>query len=412
MPINRLNDRAVANLKPTPKEKKYFDGEGLYIAVKPNGKKVWRMSYRFNGIARTYSIGEYPIVSLKDARDKRTAAKVQIENGVDPSKQKKLGAEFVSPKNSLSVIAKEWYEKHKSNWKPSHGESVFRRLESNVLAYLGNRPIGDIKPLELLQVLRKIEDRGAVEHAHRMTQVCSAVFRYAVATGRAEGDITRDLRGAIPPRKPVHYPTITDPEKVGGLMRAIDGYEGSIVVAAALRMAPRVFVRPGELRWAVWSEFKMEKGEWRIPAERMKMKEQHIVPLSRQVLDILEKLQKVTGDGEFLFPGLRKKEQPISDAAVNAALRRLGYEQEEFTGHSFRSMASTLLNELGWNRDAIERQLAHAERNKVRGAYNFAEFLPERRRMIQAWADYLDELKAKGDNIPMVHERFGPQKAG
>lgn len=412
MAINKLNDRLVYNLKPAEKERKYFDGGGLYVAVKPNGKKVWRMSYRFKGIARTYSIGEYPIVTLKEARAKSIEAKRTIAGGVDPSKQKKMAEEMVSVKNSLRLVSEEWYEKYKGSWSPDHAKDIWARLDKNILVHLGNRPIGDIKPLELLQVLRKIEARGALEQAHRVLQICGTVFRYAVATGKAEGDITRDLRGAIPPKKTRHFPTITDPEKVGALMRAIDGYEGSIVVAAALRMAPRVFVRPGELRWAQWSEFKVEKGEWRIPAERMKMGEQHIVPLSKQVLAILEDLREWTGSEKFLFPGLRKKEHPISDAAVNAALRRLGYEKEEFTGHGFRSMASTLLNELGWNRDAIERQLAHAERNSIRAAYNFAEFLPERRRMMQSWSDYLDELKTNGDKLADVHELYGPQKAG
>ena len=411
MAINTLSDRFVVSLKPEAKERKYFDGGGLYIAVKPNGKKFWRMSYRINGVARTLSIGEYPVVMLKDAREKRTEAKRLLESGVDPSKQKKVAHEAVNTQNSLRAVSEEWFEKFKGGWKPDHAKDTWARLEKNVLDYVGNRPIGDIKPLELLEVLRKIEARGALEQAHRVMQICGAVYRYAVATGKAEGDITRDLRGAIPPKKTKHFPTITDPEKVGALMRAIDGYDGSFVVASALRMAPRVFVRPGELRWAVWSEFNLEKAEWRIPADRMKMDEQHIVPLSAQVCTILENLQAVTGDGKFLFPGLRKKEQPISDAAVNAALRRLGYEQEELTGHGFRSMASTLLNELGWNRDAIERQLAHAERNSIRAAYNFAEFLPERRRMMQAWADYLEELKTNGDRIALVHERYGPQQA-
>lgn len=348
---------------------------------------------------------------MKEARDKRTAAKVQIENSVDPSKEKKMASEIVSVKNSLKIIAEEWYEKYKPGWTPSHAKDIWERLDKNIIAHLGNRSIGSIKPLELLEILRKIEARGALEQTHRVMQICGSVFRYAVATGKAEGDITRDLRGALAPKKVKHFPTITNPDKVGELIRAIDSYEGSAIVAAALRLAPRVFVRPGELRWAVWSEFKFEKAEWRIPAERMKMKEQHIVPLSTQAIAILEQLRKITGDCTFLFPGLRKREHPISDAAVNAALRRLGYAQDEFTGHSFRSMASTLLNELGWNRDAIERQLAHAERNHIRAAYNFAEFLPERRRMMQCWADYLEELKTKGDNIPLVHERYGPQKA-
>lgn len=412
MAMNTLNDRAILNLKPEAKEKKYFDGGGLYIAVKPNGKKVWRMAYRFQGTVKTYSIGEYPIVTLKEAREKRTEAKKLLEAGVDPSKQKKAAQEARSPKNSLRLVAEEWYGEFEKTWRPDHARDIWARLDKNVLAYLGSRPIGAIKPLELLQVIKKISARGALEQAHRVIQICSNVYRYAVANGKAEGDITRDLRGAIPSPQKRNFPTITDPAKVGALMRAIDGYEGSFVVAAALRLAPRVFVRPGELRWAVWGEFNFAKAEWRIPAERMKMDEQHIVPLSRQAVAILEKLRTVTGGDPFLFPGLRKKEQPISDAAVNAALRRLGYGKEEFTGHAFRSMASTLLNELGWNRDAIERQLAHGERNKIRGAYNFAEFLPERRRMMQVWSDYLDELKTNGDKLANVHEIYGPQNAG
>ncbi len=412
MGINSLNDRMIINFKSEAKEKKHFDGGGLYLAVKPNGSKIWRMAYRFEGVARTYTIGEYPIVTLREARDKRNEAKILLANGIDPSKEKQVASGKINVNDSLRLIAEEWYGKFKEGWKPDHAKDIWSRLDKNVLKYLGDRPIGRIKPLELLDVLRKVEDRGALEQAHRVMQICSAVFRYAVAIGKAEGDITRDLRGAIPTKKVRHFPTITDPDKVGELMRAIDGYEGSVIVAAALRMAPRVFVRPGELRWARWTEFSIESAEWRIPAERMKMGEQHIVPLSRQVIAILDELREFTGQDKYLFPGLRKKEHPISDAAINAALRRLGYDKEEFTGHGFRSMASTLLNELGWNRDAIERQLAHAERNKIRGAYNFAEFLPERRRMMQAWADYLDELKVNGNKAAAMYERYGPQQAG
>ena len=271
---------------------------------------------------------------------------------------------------------------------------IFRRLERNIFPNLGGRPIADITSRELLGVLRKVESRGAIETAHRTKQNCSQVFRYAVATGRAERDPTIELRGALTPSRERHHPSITDPKGIGGLLRAIDGYDGSLVTKCALRLAPLTFVRPGELRRAEWAEFNLDKAEWRIPPERMKMRELHIVPLSAQAVDAVKELQPLTGRGKYVFPGARTNGRPMSENTVNTALRRLGYSKDQMTGHGFRSMASTHLNEHGWHRDAIERQLAHAERDGVRAAYNFAEHLPERRRMMQAWADYLDALKA------------------
>jgi integrase len=251
----------------------------------------------------------------------------------------------------------------------------------------------DITPYVLLTTLRRIESRGALETAHRALQNCSQVFRYAVATGRAERDPSGDLRGALPPAKGRHHASITDPIAIGELMRLLEGYQGSFVTKCALQLAPLLFVRPGELRRAEWSEINLEKAEWRIPGEKMKMGAVHIVPLSVQAVQILRELKALTGDRKYVFPGVRTPTRPMSENTVNAALRRLGYAKEELTGHGFRSMASTLLNEHGWNRDAIERQLAHAERDSVRAAYNYAEHLVERRKMMQEWADYLDSLK-------------------
>ena len=244
-------------------------------------------------------------------------------------------------------------------------------------------------------MLRFIEDRGAVDTAHRILQTAGRIFRYGIATGRCEYDISASLQGALPPIKVKHFASITEPKKVGELLRAIDSYQGQFHIACALKLAPLVFLRPSELRKAEWTEFNFDIPEWRIPKVRMKMREQYIVPLLKQALAVLKELRKMTGGGRFLFPSLRTDERPISENTINGALRRLGYGQEEMTGHGFRSMASTLLNELGYNRDWIERQLAHGERNQVRAAYNYAEFLPERRKMMQEWADYLDELKAK-----------------
>jgi integrase len=266
-------------------------------------------------------------------------------------------------------------------------------LEQGIFPWLGAKPIREIAAPDLLAALRRIEERGAIETAHRTKQACGQVFRYAVATGRAERDPTGDLRGAIPPANGKRFATITEPKAVGKLLRAIEGYEGSFIVRCALRLAPLVFVRPGELRTAEWAEFDLERAEWRIPGEKMKMKSPHMVPLSRQALEVLGELHPLTGSGRYLFPGERSKDRPMSSNTVNAALRRMGYGSDEMTGHGFRAMACSILNEQGWNPDAIERQLAHAERSKVRAAYLRSEYLDERRRMMQAWADYLDGLK-------------------
>ena len=395
-----LTDVLIRNSKPKDKVFKLSDGGGLYLLVNPNGSRWWRFDYRFDGKRKTLSMGVYPETSLREARERRDEAKKKIESGIDPSHARKAKKESDSGADTFETIAREWFEKFSPTWSPSHGDRIIRRLERDIFPWLGKRPIKEIKAPELLAVLRRIEARGAVETAHRASQNCGQVFRYAVATGRTEGDPSGDLRGAIPPTTTKHHASITDPKEIGGLLRAIDSYEGGLVVRCALKLAPLVFVRPGELRRAEWSEIDFEKMEWRIPAEKMKMREQHIVPLSRQALGILRELQPLTGEGKYLFPSPRSWDRPMSENAVLAALRRMGYSGDQMTGHGFRSMASTILNEQGWNRDAIERQLAHAERDEIRAAYNYAQHLPERRKMMQAWADYLDELRTDGQILP------------
>jgi len=394
-----LTDKAIRAARHGDKAVRFFDGGGLYLELAPNGGKWWRLKYRFASKEKRLSLGVYPHVSLKQARDRRDDAKRLLANGVDPSEQRKATKAAVTERaaNSFEAVAREWFASFSKKWVKSHSDKILKRLEHNAFPHIGGRPIAEVTSPEVLVLLRKVEARGAIETAHRTLQNCSQVFRYAVATGRAERDPTLDLRGALAPVTERHHPSITDPKAIGALLRAIDGYDGSLVTKCALRLAPLTFVRPGELRRAEWSEFDLDKAEWRIPAERMKMREQHIVPLSSQAVSVLEELHPLTGRGTLVFPGVRSSSRPMSENTVNAALRRLGYAKDQMTGHGFRSMASTHLNEQGWNRDAVERQLGHAERDNVRAAYNFAEHLPERRRMMQAWADYLDGLRAGGN---------------
>lgn len=391
----KLTDTFLRGLRATGKVQKCSDGGGLYLHVSPVGGKLWRMGYRFDGKQRTLSFGAYPAVSLKEARNKREEAKELIAAGIDPGSQKRAMKAAIKSEsaNSYEVIAREWFEKYSAGWSESNKVKVLARQLNYIFPFIGGKPIRQVTAPELLDALRRIEKRGSLDTAHRALQDCSRIFRYAIATGRGERDTAADLRGALPPAKGSNFATITDPKDVGALLRAIGGYEGGVVVASALRLAPLVFVRPGELRQAEWSEFDFDAAEWRIRAERMKMRQVHIVPLARQTLSILRELHAFTGHGQFLFPSPRTDCRPISDVALLAALRRMGYSKEQMTVHGFRSMASTLLNEQGYNRDWIERQLAHGERNSIRAAYNYAEYLPERRQMMQEWADYLDKLR-------------------
>ena len=355
------------------------------------------MDYRFEGKRKTLSFGAYPAVGLKDARARREEAKGQIAAGIDPGAHKKAAKEAAraDTDSTFEIVAREWFNRQKDGWAESHAGKIMARLERDIFPVLGGRPVWDITAPMLLEALRRIESRGAVDTAHRALQTCGQVFRYAIATGRAEHNIAADLKGALPPVRGGHFASVKEPAAVGGLLRAIDAYTGNIIVRAALRIAPYVLVRPVELRRAEWAEFNLDANEWRIPATRMKMRELHIVPLARQVKEILAELHQYTGGGRYLFPSMRANTATISDVTLLAALRRLGYGKDEMTVHGFRSMASTLLNEQGYNRDWIEKQLAHGERDTVRASYNFAQYLPERRKMMQEWADYLDELRGQ-----------------
>lgn len=395
-----LTDTAIRNAKPKDKQYKISDERGLYLLVLKSGK-YFRWDYRFMGKRKTLALGVYPDVSLAEAREKRDDARKLLKKDVDPSQHKKeatiMKRELMQ--NDFETIAREWFKKQKEVWVEAHASRVIRRLELNVFTMIGKRPIKLITAPELLEVLKKIEQRGAFHTAHRVKQICGQVFRYAIATGRAERDPSADLKGALTPTKTKNMAAITDPQKIGGLLRAIDVYDGQIVTVCALKLAPLVFVRPGELRHTEWPEVDLGNATWKIPAEKMKMKAPHIVPLSSQAIKILKTLKPITGNGRYIFPSLRSTVRPMSNNTVNAALRRMGYAKDEMTGHGFRGMASTLLHEQGWPSDVIERQLAHVERNSVKAAYNHAEHLPERKRMMQAWADYLDALKAGGKVI-------------
>ncbi len=398
-----LTDTAARSAKPSDKPFKLADEKGLFLLVHPNGSKYWRLKYRFAGKEKVLALGVYPEVRLAEARDRRDQARKTLANGIDPSTAKRISKQAVTlaHENSFEAVAREWFAKYSPGWAASHGDKIIRRFERDVFPWIGTRPIGEITAPELLTVLRRIESRGALDTAHRAHQNCGQVFRYAVATGRAERDPSHDLRGALPPTKERHHPSITDPKAIGALLRAIEGYQGAFVTKCALRLAPLLFVRPGELRKAEWCEIDLDKAEWRIPAEKMKMRAAHIVPLSAQAVAILRDLHPLTSNSKHVFPGARNRNRPMSENTVNAALRRLGYSKDDMTGHGFRSMASTILNEQGWNRDAIERQLAHGERDSIRAAYNYAEHLPERREMMQHWSNYLGAL-ASGAQVVSI----------
>lgn len=398
-----LTDTALKTAKPQEKPYRLSDSGGLYIEVAPSGGKWWRLKYRFEGKEKRLSLGTYPEVSLKDARERRDEARKLVAAGVDPSvhRQATKAAKEAENANTFEVVAREWFGKQSATWASSHADKVLARLENDLFPYLGKRPVAAITAPELLAVLRKIEAREAIDTSHRARQNCSQIFRYAIATGRAVRDPAADLKGALAPTKQSHFASMTDPKAIGGLLRAIDGYQGEPVTKGALRLAPLVFVRPGELRHAEWSEIDLDKAEWNIPAEKMKMREPHLVPLSAQAIAVLRDLQPLTGDGRYVFPSPRTSKKPISDNAILAALRRMGFAKEEMSGHGFRAMARTLLDEVLQVRpDYIEHQLAHAVRDPNGRAYNRTAHLAERRKMMQLWADYLDGLRAGAEVIP------------
>ncbi len=393
-----LTAAMINQSKPTEKRYSLKDENGLYLEVSPTGKKLWRIRYWYHGKENRIGLGPYPKVTLAEARKKCAELKDLIADDIDPvtNKREEKRERQVTESSTFKKVAQSWVAKERLNWSAGHTETVIQRLEANIYPFLADTPIKTITAPQMLEILRRIEKRGALEVGRRVRGICSQIFRYAIACGLADQDPAAPLVGALarPPKK--HYASITDPQKIGQLLRDIDSYPGSIIVLHAFQLTPLVFVRPGELRQAEWSEFNLKEAEWRIPADRLKVKTNnnpHIVPLSRQALELLNSLYPLTGHGKYVFPAMTTSKRCMSENTINMALRRIGYSKEEMTAHGFRSMASTLLNEMGWNRDAIERQLAHYERDGVRAAYNYAEYLPERREMMQSWADYLYTLK-------------------
>lgn len=395
-----LTDAAIRAAKPGDKPRKLFDEHGLYLLINPKGGKWWRVKYALNGKDQLLSVGTYPDTTLKQARLKRDDLRLQLRNGIDPSAARKAQRDEEAGADTFAALANEWRERFATDWSTAYREKI-DSIFNDLLPWIGGRKVATLTAPDLLPVIRRIEARGALETAHRALNTTGRILRYAIATGRAERDVAADLRGALPAVRNRHFPTITDPLEIGALLRAIDAYSGIFTVKQALKLAPHLFVRPGELRQAEWPEFNLDTAEWRIPAFKMKMRQEHLVPLSRQALTLLTELHALTGCRRYLFPNLRTPSQPLSNVALLQALRRMGYDKETMVAHSFRSMASTVLNEQGWHHDAIERQLAHSERNAIRAAYNRAEHLPERRRMMQAWSDYLDGLKQGGTIIPI-----------
>jgi len=421
-----LTDLEVKKANATGKPQKRADGGGMYLLAQPDsvkinekkkeeivrGAKYWRLDYRFAGKRKTLAIGVYPDVALSEARERREDARKVLANGADPGDIKKAqkAAVVALAENSFELIAREWFSKHAPNWKENHSSKIIARLEKDVFPWIGAIPIAEINAPALLAAIRRIESRGALETAHRALACCGQVFRYAVATGRAERDPTGDLRGALPPvKKEKHFAAITDPLKVGELLRDIEGYQGSYVVKSAFKLSPMLFVRPGELRKMEWAELDLDRAEWIIPADKMKMGVTHIVPLAKQAVEVLREIQPLTGRGKYVFPGERDHDRPMSDNAIRSALRRMGWANDEMTPHGFRAMASTILDNMGYKQEWLERQLAHEEPNKIKAAYKreaWRMYLPERIAMMQAWADYLDGLAAGAQVIPL-HKKAG-----
>ena len=404
-----LTAMAIKAAKGREKQYKLTDSDGLHLLVLPSGGRYWRLNYRYLGKYKTLAFGVWPEVELADARAKRDEARRMLAKGVDPGEQSKLDriAVSVAAANTFRAVADEWIAKIEQEGLSPVTLKKIRWLLGFTYPALDNRPVAEISPHELLAVLRKVEVRGRHESAKRIRATCSQIFRYAIATARADRDVAADLKGALIVPMVTHRAAITTPLEVGALLRAIEGFEGHPVTISALKLLPHVFVRPGELRYAEWDDFDLDKAIWTIPPHKTKMRRVHSVPLSRQALDIIAGIETDARYSKFLFPSLRSAHRPMSENTINAALRRLGYAQDEMTGHGFRAMASTLLNEMGkWNADAIERQLAHAENNAVRRAYTRGEYWNERVAMMQNWSDYLDQLRS---GAKILTGKFGLQ---
>ena len=396
--MSKLTATEVKQAKPGDKTRKLTDGGGLYLQIHPNGAKYWRHDYRYAGKRKTLALGVYPEVSLKKAREKHQEARTKLRDGIDPGEQRKIEklTRHIAAANSFEAIGHEWFKAKMLDKSKSHQDRTLSALERDLFPSLGSRPISNITAPELLATLRKIEDRGAIETAHRAKQTAGQIFRYAVATGRAERDPSGDLKGALQHPKKKHLAAITEPDQVGQLMLAIEGYTGSPVVYAALRLSPLLFQRPGEIRHMEWSEINWEEERWEIPAEKMKIRQPHIVPLCNQAIEILRDIQPLTGRGKYVFPSARGASRCLSENGVRTALRTLGYDNDTMTPHGFRAMARTLLDEiLRYRIDWIEHQLAHAVKDPNGRAYNRTAHLSDRKKMMQDWADYLELLRAK-----------------
>jgi len=394
-----LTETAARNAKTSEKPYKLSDARGLYLLVNPSGSKLWCMKYRFNDSEKKLSFGIYPEVSLAIARDKQQEARRLIDDGIDPSERKKQAKRVakVAAANSFEAVAREWFAKFSTRWADSHSCKVLLRLENDLIPWLGARPISSIEADELLVTIRRVEHRGALDSAHRCLGTSSQIFRYAIATSRAKRNPAADLRGALPPvPDDSHFPSITDPDRVGELLRAIDGYKGNLTTCCALRLAPLVFLRPINLRKLRWEYINLTTAEIRLPGRLLKMREDLIVPLARQGVAILQEIHPLTYNAGFVFPGEGRNDRPMSENTVNGALRRLGYAtDEEMTGHGFRAMARTILDEvLGFRVEWIDMQLAHKVKDPNGRAYNRTAFLKARKEMMQRWADYLDELRS------------------
>lgn len=391
--VAEKKDITFRNAKPEAKAYKISDEKGLFMHVTPQGNKYWRLKYRFGGKEKLLALGVYDDVTLAKAREKRDEARRLLADGIDPGEHKKVMKQVAEERsaNSFEVVAREWFVKYSSNWVKSHADKIMQRFVRDIFPWIGNKPITEVTPPVLLSVVRRIEERGALETAHRALSNCGQVFRYAIATGRAERDSSQDLKGALPPVKTKHFAAQTDPKRFGELLRIFDDYEGSLIVRCALRLAPLVFVRPGELRHAKWEDIDFDTAQWSYIVT--KTDTPHIVPLANQAINILRELHPLTSNSPFVFPSARSNARPMSDNAILGALRRLGISKEEATGHGFRATARTLLDEvLGVRPDIIEHQLAHAVRDPNGRAYNRTAHLPERRKMMQDWANYLDSL--------------------
>lgn len=400
-----LTDTFVRQVKPTkPAGDKFRDGDGMYLFVKGPGK-YWRLDYRFLGKRKTLALGTYPEVSLAKARQRRAEARELLADGIDPyvAKREAKAAKVAEALHSFEAVAKTWLVKTKADRAETTQAKVARWLEKDVYPFIGKLPIAQIKPRDVLQMIQKMEARGALDSAHRVKQVCGQVFRFAVAASLTERDVTADLRGALASPPKSHYAAITEPKDVATLMRAIHGYSGHPYTLAALKLSPLVFARPGELRSAEWQEIDLEAAEWRIPGAKMKMAADHIVPLCSQAIEILRQLKPMSGHGRFVFPSIRTGERCMSENTVNAALRGMGFAKEVMSAHGFRAMARTILDEVLEERiDLIEHQLAHQVKDPNGRAYNRTAHLPARRAMMQRWANYLDSLRT-GAQVHQLH---------